>query len=223
MKKKRIVLIFGAIILTLLMISTATAVNITQTQNIKEITKKTEDKETKKEMYIDPNIKITKKDLLKLKVIAKTIKDQRYKELTKNIIQTIEKKGTLYSNDIRVILNDLNMLNTEVYSGPINGIAQCASLMVGIPGTIIGLGNWIGPGLFVAWQAYEQGNHYTKDYDKVDFTFGWQGKHITENHDGFAITFIGIWSNALFPISYYNYYCSSINILGLSQIIFINY
>ena len=215
MKKKRFVLVFGAIIITLLMISSATAININQIKNIKEklIQKNTE---IEKEIYIDPNIELTNKQLPRLKLAVEKIEKPEYKELTQKIIQTIENKGIVKSGDLKNILVELNMQNTEIYSGKIIGHGEWGCSCFGFPGLL--LHGWIGPGFWVNWNA-----HYHEPGDIIDFTVGTLNHHITEEHWGGGIPFIGFWRSFYRLDEQGNPRHFSCKIFGWSPLIIIDY
>jgi len=218
MNKKNIVIVFGAVIITLLMVSSATAVNLSHIRNIREI-RENKVINNEKEVYIDPNIKLTKRYLPKLKMALDKIDKPKYKELTQKIIQTIEKKGIVRSNDLKDILIELNMENTEVYSGKINGYACCLSAAISFPGYLPGIFLfYFGPTVFLFWTAYTSGC----ENDEIDFTIGVLGHHITEEHSGFALAFFGYhftYIGGTWPTSP----ASWVDILGLSPVIFISY
>jgi len=215
MKKKRIVLIFGAILTTLLMISSATAVNINQTQNIK-VNTKNKNTENKNEMYVDPSIELTKKDLPKLKLAVERIEKPLYKEFTKEIIKTIEDKGILKSDGVKEILIELGMQNSEVHSGKIIGHAEWSSMCFGFP--FIPLFNfWIGPSLFILWNA-----DIFDSEDVIDYTVGVLNKRITVDHEGFGIPFTGFWSHGIYFKGQYPDGFTS-RVIGRSSLIVITY
>lgn len=212
--KKSYIMVFGAIIITLLMISSATALNITQFKNLKEKIKN-QNSETEKERYIDPNIKLSKKDLPKLILIVKTIKDPKYKELTRKIILNIEKKGILNSNDLREILDELDMKNTEVFSGPIKGDARWCGYLHSFPGFFFD--NWFGLCLWLSWSAAE-----FLPGDELEYWVGWQNHHITEDHNGCAFSFFGYRERDIrYENGYPKDYRNLIN--GVASLIIIDY
>jgi len=206
MKKNRIVSIFGAVIITLLITSSATALNITTSHKISkhpasEIANKLpmetindiENKkpENKDKIYVDPDIKITKNRLPRLRKLLKKIDESDNKKIISKIIETIETKGELRADDMKNILIKLDMTDKSVYSGFVNGYACCSSVATGLPFLPGGGGVfWMGPGLWCGWIAMEN----SCCINEIDFTIG--GDEWNREHVGDAYLFIGIWSFA---------------------------
>ena len=109
------------------------------------------------------------------------------------------------SKDIGDILKNFNANNTTTYSGKINGSACCNSSMITFPFYFFHNGNeivalWIGIVFIVGWTA---------SGDNIDFII--DGEHITWEHEGFMILFLGVCS--------YYLYSGSIAIQGWSPYI----
>ena len=175
-------MLFGAAVVALLMVSSATAINMNKTENNNE-SLENKNSTNDNEIYVDPNIKLTKAQLPKLKQAYEKIEDPEYKELTLKIIQKLETQEIVKSDDLKDILIELNMQNTEIHTGKIVGSACCYSHMIGFP--VIPLFMfWIGPGLFIQWSA---------DGDEININIGALSHHITGKHHGFALAFVGFW------------------------------
>jgi hypothetical protein len=162
MNKKIIFGNIGSILITLLIVSSATAINITNNGERKE--------------YIA-------------------------EEKNCNIINT-------NSKDIGDLLINLNANNTTTYSGKINGSAFSNSSLVAFPFYFFQNGNeivalWVGIAFIVGWTA---------SGDNIDFII--DGEHITYEHEGFMILFLG-------GCSYY-LLAGNIGIQGWSPYISIN-
>jgi len=225
MKKKRIMMLFGVAIIALLMVSSANAININKIKNNNEALEN-KNSTNDNEIYVDPNIKLTKNLLPKLKQAYEKIEDPGYKELTKRIIQKIETQEIVKENDLKEILIELNMQNTEIYAGKITGSAKWASAAISIPFLILPISQgstvfWLGPAPFLSWNAAMMGPPYTNEH--IDFTIGIQGKHITEEHSGFALLFLGIWSSSTFIDMVQGSLGMSCFIAGWSPFILITY
>jgi len=89
----------GAVIITLLMISSVTATNVVQSN-----TSTTQ----KKDVYVDPKICITKGQLSRLQKTVQYINDPQDKAIVQQIIQTLQIKGKVTSNDIKDIAEKLH-------------------------------------------------------------------------------------------------------------------
>ena len=157
-------------------------------------------------IYVDPNIRLTKKDLPKFKQALQQIKDPQYKELTQKIIKTIENKGYADSVDIKNILIELGMADTYSFSGRIDGMDNLAGAASGLnplkvrPLFLWGKGpvhaGWLGFELCLQWSATGW----------PGFNIG--GNEVTFKHTGIAYCFFGVWSQGILSFTTpYKTYC----------------
>jgi hypothetical protein len=111
--KNRIIKIgsFGAIIISLLMISRSTAINVSQSDTATSM---------KKNVYIDPTICLTKGQVSKLQQAVQFIDDSKDKAIVQQIIQTLKVKGKVDGNEIKDIVCKLNIYDRSFYTGFLN-------------------------------------------------------------------------------------------------------
>ncbi len=108
------VLIFSAIFVAFLMVSSATAVNFMQSN--KEMGYLENNYyEVNDEIYVDPNIYLAKAELKSLYGVINKVNDPEYKHITIEIIKVIEAKGFADSKDIKKIIENSDTGVTKVY------------------------------------------------------------------------------------------------------------
>ena len=115
-KKGKYVLVIGAVVVALLMISSACAVNVVQSNNVKSSLES-----ESSDVYVDPNIHLSTKHLNLLKKALKQSEDPMDKQLLQSIIDHIEEKGIVKSNDISKIVNELDTGLIGIHCGFISG------------------------------------------------------------------------------------------------------
>lgn len=218
--KNKIFKIFGAAVAVFILLSSITPVYGIQNEKNLGTTKNGKNSNLEDEIFVQPNIVITKAKLPMLKKTLQKIEDPLYKELTQKIIEKIEAKGIVKSTDIKDILIDLNMLSTDVYFGNLEGNACCNSGAGGfpfIPSILILRGAWwLGPALFVSWYA-DTGGWAS---GRIDFTIA--GHHIDYQHKGLALFLpfvLWLYSTGFDP--QYGVPGSSMSIIGWAMLIFI--
>jgi len=146
------------------------------------------------DVNIDPNIRLTKSMLPRLKLAVEKIDNPIDKKLVDRIIQTLENKGVVYSEDIKNILNEINSDYKNVYwfsvvSGGSAGLSWCSSFPM-LPSLFILKGAfWIGPALFLSWNADSWPSNNNFIYVK--------GNLISEDHRGFALLPVGAWASTM--------------------------
>lgn len=101
----------GAVIIVLLMVSSATAINVVQSETTTT---------QKKDVYVDPNICLTKTQLSKLQQAVQFIDDPQDKAIVEQIIKTLQENGKVNSNDIKDIVHTLNINDRSFYFGSLN-------------------------------------------------------------------------------------------------------
>jgi len=173
----------------------------------------------KQTIYVDQNVRLTRKHLERLKQVLKQEIDKKYKDILTKITNFIDIHGEINSEEIKNILIDLGINNTEVFAGKIIGKGCCTCIGSGIPFLLDPFGGvwWLGPSFFVCWNA-----ELYYDEDDIDFTFGVLGEHITEPHSGFVPIFIGFWRSMAFFDDVGNP-GAGFSILGWSPLILIDY
>jgi len=132
MKRTIINLLVVTALLLLNFVSNANAINLLQNKSTDELLENNYDN-IEGDIYVDPNIYLSDTYLPKLKRAFENIEDQQYKESMHKIILTIESKGYVDSNNLKEILIELNMFDTEVYTGMIVGSARYGSIAGGFP------------------------------------------------------------------------------------------
>lgn len=153
----------------------------------------TENKKIEKQPYVDPNIHLTKTLLPKLKQTIKNIENQQYKEVLQKIIEKLETKGTVESNDIKKILIELNMLNTEIYSGRITCSAGYDCTLYSFPLFFIPcfppIWGWLGPAFYSRWKCAPN-PLFDNNYVNLKIN----DMQINRWHNGFALAPTGAWT-----------------------------
>lgn len=195
MKKRNILWSGIAVFVVVVMVSSAIAVPISH----KEIADNTSKNYSnlKDEIYVDPNIRLTKDDLPLLRRSLNQIKDLDYKYVLQRIIKVIEEKEIADSNSIREILlhSDTGIkgiyFNCNVYADS-NGGAGC------YPGNFrLSIFHfYFNKGGILRWTATNQGCYpgNEKIYVKIDTT------EYTTEHEGIALGHFGlvtVWLNGL--------------------------
>ena len=131
MNKRMLVGCFGAVVVALLMVSSATAINVVQTNKMKE-SFESESYDDKDDLYVDPNLHLTRNHLPILKRAIRNMEDDQYKEVVQRIIDLVERQGTVDSGDVRQIIDDTDARITRVhFSGFISGTAAIRAFEYG--------------------------------------------------------------------------------------------
>ena len=99
MHKKMLIGYFGAIVATVFIVSSSTAINVVQTKYLKESVE-IENSEEIEEVYVDPHLHLTKRHLPILKQALVNMENNEYKEVVERIIDQLEIKGTVDSEDV---------------------------------------------------------------------------------------------------------------------------
>jgi len=189
MNQKKYEIVFGAVAIALLMVSSATAVIVPQTQQtqIKTVPAVDQGSTVQNDVYVDPKIYLTGDDLPGLREMLGETDDQETRELVEQTISVIESKGFVNSNDIKGFLKPGSGV-IGVYSGWISGVSGgWAKIPLGLK-FIWPFGEYIT--IFYAcflphtvkWNATREG-----DAD-VDIKIG-DDVHLTTLHKGIATWF----------------------------------
>ena len=188
---KKNIIFLGAIVIVFSMVSSTTAMIAQPTKNAYNVTNENGDNE----IYVQPGVILTKMKLPKLKDAYEKIEDQEFKLVVEKIIEKLEQESIklLTSKDIKNILVDLGLLNYDAYVGLVagSGAGYCSAggfPLIPLPFIFKGC-LWIGPGLFVSWNAEKCLNNL------FDFTVG--GQAINYDHHGLALLNIGYWSSQM--------------------------
>jgi hypothetical protein len=200
MKKRKYILIFGAALTTLLLISSATAVNYTNNQTDENITgdDPTFGEETatpgtqfgeetatpgtqldEEEGYIDPNIELTSTEhLTGLQTILSEIDDPEFKLFTQELINELNNDEKVDAQDIRNI-RDSNGIFTDwrYYAGGVDAHAGDSVFAGGFPFIIRPFAgcawkSWPGPGLYVRWDCSWALMAKCYNFEEMDVTVG---------------------------------------------------
>lgn len=186
--KNRVVKIgsFWAVVISLLMISSATAINVVQSNTTTT---------QKKDVYVEPNICLTKKYLPVLKRSEKQLQDPEYKKIVQQIVSLLEKNGKVTSDDVKNIVDSSNADIKAVYAlGRINGggtgLAWCFPFFFLKEFPFLGLFTFPLPTLIMQWEISNNGHAlnagvYVKPLLKNHFY------DETNHNGGTAIGYIG--------------------------------
>jgi len=189
-KKGKYVLVIGAVVVVLLMVSSACAVSVVQESKAKNATENDSN-----EIYIDPNIYLTRKHLPLLKRSIRELDDDLIsKELLQHIIDVIEIKGEINSNEIRDIIQYSDVELAGVH-GPGFIFGHGPGTAWGFPFTILRIAFRILtapiPSLIMGWEAdNSQGGHVPPNSRDINVKL--RSKVYDGNHRGFAIGYIGL-------------------------------
>ena len=193
---KKSIFVFGAVAIVLLMVSTAIATNALLPRITLNKSALNEVPMDQNEIFVDPDIYLTANQLPSLREAVEQIKDKEIKELIEQIILEIKNTGFVDSDYIQTIAADSASRN-YIYKGDQVGI-HAGELSGTGPGRAwmpLGLKMAGATGvLFVAFLPHFLFWKCDKDYCKdkpVDIWVGSSDKHITTEHSGFAIGFIG--------------------------------
>jgi hypothetical protein len=220
MKKnmKKSIMIFGVFAITLVIITNTTATNVIQEELKRNM---------KKDVYVEPNIILTKIYLPILRNSIKQIQEPDYKNIVQQIVDLIEKEGRATSQDIKKIVDssDANIKNVFllgiVYGdGPGRVLCFPFTYLKCLP--VLGLFTFYLPTLVTSWEANSKGNNPPPDKPT---TINVKGHTYTRsNHDGgLAIGFIGLSMNSGINLITNPGYCwTDITLLGFFVILFIN-
>lgn len=175
------------------MVSTATAVTVPQTQQTSTINEPIVDQGStaQNDVYVDPNVRLTKDDLPLLKRSLDQIKDLDYKYVLQQIIKVITEKGIADSNSIREILLHSGTDIKDMYSAckvdaDSNGEAFC------FPGLIrSALFVFFSKGTILKWHGDNNYAGYDHIYVKIN------NQEYTTKHEGVAIGYFGSVSNKM--------------------------
>ncbi|MCK4364698.1 MAG: hypothetical protein KAW45_01470 [Thermoplasmatales archaeon] len=162
-------------------------------------------------IYVDPNICIGYNEARVLENMLCYVESVEDKALVQEIINRVEDHGFVDSEDLEFILVDLGMTGTHIYSGSFVGYASCSSMMVGFPNVLMPFGF-----IYTAMLFWHTGT------DDMDLIMGMLDNHVTENHAGFAVTYLGYWSlNTIYENGFP--YCNWFEVDGWSPFICITY
>ena len=192
---KKFTIPFGAILITLFMISSVTAVVTIES-------KETETQEEKTEAYINPNIHLTRAQLPILRRSVKNIDNTGVKTLVQTIINTIEDKGEVNSEDLKEIQKQLG-LNYSIHSGIIlsAGPGACYKFPGFVPLSI--LMTWPAIFSFCWWKGGNSGlRTATASFNGGKLPY----QYIEGPHDGYAIGLTGLCYSGPEPLSGFPYY-----------------
>jgi len=191
---KKIVIGCFLVVILMLLISFETAVSFCPNENFDEKdlsikNNKLLNIDAKRDVYIDSDIYLTNKILPDLKKAIQSTKDFEINLLLQKIVDCLEKKGLVKSDDIQSFVVELQNQQIKVpqsiYSGNINGEGPG---QVWIPGGL----KFIGPAgalwfavlpHLIFWEAV---NDWHRD---IDVQVG--NTHINEPHNGLGIGFVG--------------------------------
>ena len=183
MNKKIVIGNIGAVVIVLLLVSSATAINTTQTKNVNEA--------VDDEIYVDSDIHLTRVHLAQLKESYENLKNSEYsecKEVLHQIITSIEENGEVNSNNIRNIIGNSNIQATAIH-GPGSIDAHSNGAAYTIPflrfRTLIGLLVCVGG--ILGWDAYNDG--CMPGTEHIEVTVG--DTTYTNEHEGLAIGVFG--------------------------------
>jgi len=202
MKKKKFsigkkpILVLGAIAIVLLMVSSASAVNVIQSSKMKK-NLRSESCITNDAVYVDPNIRLGKNKISRLEISLDYLKNNEEWDFTEEImliegiIKKIEMKGGFWVNDddIREIIkgSSIKAVHSGFIAGKGPGICGCLPGLVGsIRGRFI---PFVGPRLVATWHGW------IDDYE--DLRVRIRGNEYSSEHKGTALLFTGFLMNSL--------------------------
>lgn len=193
------------------MISSATAMNVVQSEATTTL---------KKDVYVEPNIRLTRSNLPLLKRSLNQIKDLDYKYVLQQIIKVIKEKGIADSNSIREILLHSGTDIKDAYSAckiyaESNGEAHC------FPGLIrSALFGFFSKGTILKWYGDNNYSPYDAIYVKIN------NKEYTTKHEGIAIGYFGIVNNKMRALAFDIWYTFSLGTpwrSGFALLAFVKY
>ena len=207
-------LIIGAIVCTLLMISSATAINAVDTKHLKE-SAEIENNQENEEVYIDPHLHLTKKHLPILKRSIQQMKDDQYKEVVQGIIDLLEKKGSVDDEDVRHIIDENDARITRVHSSGFifgDGTGFAGTFPFTIIKQFLPL-IWL-PTLVVFWMVEDYEYQY---YAQIQINFVTYDEH--SHTGGIGVGFVG---GALGRVQIGgNHIWNTFTVFGLSLLVFV--
>ena len=206
-KKNNLIIMIGSIMIILLMISSATAVNVVN-ENSKEKL------ETKDSIYVDPKIKLTYSHLKLLEKSFNRVEDKKDKEFLAQIINTIKQKGEVRSDKIKILAEENNIDAEAIYSGFIISKDSDGLISRCFPGALINnLFFYIGPVAWLFWKCGDWTDKYTINV-KIN------GIHHYKNpHEGKMFGYIGYVKNSWYMNPTID---NAINLFGYGAIIIID-
>ena len=190
MNRKKYGIVFEAVAIVLLMVSSATAVTMSQSNE----STKSGTTVGSYESRVDPNIYLTKEKVPILIEELQYIDNPEVSALVKEIINTINEKGYVNSNDIKSIENKLGthlIVGTGFVSA--GGSGRAVSVF---PGFFLSQIFYAGPSVFVSWEGLSGFN--TPTSTRINF------RTIDGDQWGCAIGFAGYVGNGIFcGVPYY--------------------
>jgi len=178
--KRKYGIVFGVVVIALLMVSSATAVTVTQSNVALEPGAVVESYESQ----VDPDINIGLDKLSTLYESLQYIDNPDVLSLVQAIIDEIEKDGSATSQDIQQIEEDLGIF-FPIHAGAINS-GGAGEALIALPGALIlfVLTMYIGPSAVVYWSGLNHAN--TPAATSINLIERYRG-----NHQGFIIGFLG--------------------------------
>jgi hypothetical protein len=106
--------------------------------------------ENKQETYVDPDIRLTRIHLPLLKKVVNNYKNESYNSIINEIIYEIDQKGIVDSQDVKEIIDNLNISSVKIYFLKSIHIGQPFIPFIIFPGFILSIipGFYIGPSIF---------------------------------------------------------------------------
>lgn len=154
------------------------------------------------EVYIDPNIRLTRKHLPLLKIGNVMIDDLQIKEFTQKVIEVIESEGIANSGDIEEIMNDLDLdtkikgiyFRCRLYSGG-GGSADAYGILpfvISMLPSTFSFDSYLGQALFVDWSSSRA------------FTYiNGEERHHKDHQKGYIFGFFGhVYCGGIWPVVY---------------------
>ncbi len=177
---KKNIIVFGAVLVALLMASSATAVTMTQPNMELESSAVVQSYESQ----VDPDINIGLDKLSTLYESLQYIDNPDVLSLVQAIIDEIEDDGAATSQDIEQIEEDLGIF-FPIHAGAINSGGAGESL-IALPGALLLLvvTMYFGPSAVVYWSGLNHAN--TPAATSINLIERYRG-----NHQGFIIGFLG--------------------------------
>ncbi len=109
-----------AVILSLVILSNVNALNMIKTDKMTDM---------QQNVFVDPNIKLTKYHLVGLETTTQYLSDTEDGIIVEEIIKTIKTKTEMNSNDLYEILHKLNISDRSFYSGYVDvGGEHCKAI-----------------------------------------------------------------------------------------------
>lgn len=195
MKGGKYISISGAVVIVLLLISGASAVNVVKESKINDMIEN-----QRNNVFIDPNIKLTKFSLPLLRKAIKQNTDQEDNIFLENLITLLEKNGKITSFDIKNIIKNEKLHYRGIYGfSRIRTLNSSDGYADSIPGYLLtALIGYFGPALIVRYGtgvSDEYGWHVEINNQKVNvgngLILGWIG-YVYSSIDGKLNKYFGL-------------------------------